>query len=225
MLVYALPIGEERYSLWTPSPRFVWGELENVESIIVMTGFANVIDQIDMDSLKHTIHDNLYRPTTLRALHKKQVGGRRSFGYLMIWGAIWLIGMDRPLEDVISGIYLLAGMPLLAKMSAAIFSGHQRAVAARFKGLAHFPEVDLVYSDRLAILEEYLDAGGFTVALQCLDELGLNFLREFYKRGAWSERWTITPPTGLGTVPFTKEVEKDMRHRRAWNQGEAEGWL
>lgn len=207
MLVYALPIGQGKYSLWAPSPGFVWGELEGAEKITLMAGFADTIDQrIDMDTLQHQLHDNLFRPTTLRALYKKQMSGRRSFGYLMIWGAIWLIGMDQPLEDIISGIYLLAGMPILAKMSAAIFSKHQRAVASRFKELVHFPEIDLMYSNRLTILEGYIDTGGFTLALQYLDELGLNHLREFYKRGAWAERWTITPPTGLGTVPFMEAL-------------------
>ena len=202
MLVYALPIGNKQHTLWSPQPQIAWGELQGGNTVTLLTG-SN--EAIDLEEVRCMLHDNLFRPSVMRASRKTQMGGRRSAGYMMIWGAIWLIGMDNPLEDILSGLYLLLGLPIFMKISAAKFTKRWRGVIARFKEITHFPEIVQVYSPRLTQLEEYIDEGGFEIALQHLDILGFAHLREFYKRAAWSTRWTSIPPTGLGTISSEEE--------------------
>jgi len=123
---------------------------------------------------------------------------RSSSRYMMLWGAIWLIGMDNPLEDVVAGLYLLIGQPFFSMLREKMFEDHLQNVLARFKTLFYQPTVKVVYSPRLAKLEEYVN--GDRAALEILDELGLGHLRGIFKRSAWSEKWTITPPTGQGVL-------------------------
>jgi hypothetical protein len=119
---------------------------------------------------------------------------------MMLWGLIWIIGMDRPAEDIVAGLYLLVGQPFLSLLREQIFKGRLQNVLARFKSLFYHPTIEIVYSPRLAELEKRVNSGGAITALGTLDELGLGHLREIYKRSAWSTSWTTPPPTGQGVL-------------------------
>jgi hypothetical protein len=118
----------------------------------------------------------------------------------MLWGVIWLIGIDNPLEDLVGGLYLLLGLPLFVALTRMVIQQHLGNVMARFEALAYSPEVELVYSQRLKDLETVINEQGITAALDSLDEFGLRHLQEFYRRAAWQTRWETPPPTGAGVI-------------------------
>ena len=193
MIAYILPIAPDRRVLWSPPPQFVWGEL------LGLTGELIVLSpdpDIDPERIPLLMHDQVFRPTMRKTLSARWF--RSSSRYMMLWGAIWLIGMDNPLEDVVAGLYLLIGQPFFSMLREKMFEDHLQNVLARFKTLFYQPTVKVVYSPRLAKLEEYVN--GDRAALEILDELGLGHLRGIFKRSAWSEKWTITPPTGQGVL-------------------------
>jgi len=210
MLAYALPtpqingnIGSDAPQinrvLWVPgSNRFCWGELKGLGSRITV---LSPDPDLDVSELPLKFHDNLYRPTVRR------VFSRRFFsswvGRAMLWGCIWLVGRtagESALEGIVSGLYLLVGLPLFFRLSADIQKRHAAAVLARFNELFYSPNVEVVYSPRLEKLSCVIVEEGIISALEQLDEMGLGHLREFYKRAAWSGRWEVGPPTGMGQL-------------------------
>jgi len=195
MIAYVLPIAPDRLILWSPPPQFVWGEfLGLTDELIVLSPDPD----IDLERIPRLMHDQVFRPTVRRALSTRWF--RSSSRYMMLWGAIWLIGMDRPLEDIVAGLYLLIGQPFFSMLREKVFKNHLQNVLARFKTLFYQPTVKVVYSPRLAKLEKTVNMGGGISALTILDELGLGHLREIYKRSAWSREWTCPPPTGQGVL-------------------------
>jgi hypothetical protein len=155
-------------------------------------------EDIDVERIPLLTHDQIFRPTMRRTLSAKWF--RTSSRYMMLWGLIWLVGMDKPLEDIVSGLYLLIGQPLLSTLRERMFTSHLHAVLARFKAHFYHPRVKIVASSRLRRLEAIVNRTGTKGALQILDELGLGHLREIYKRSSWSEEWIITAPTGAGVL-------------------------
>lgn len=195
MIAYVLPIAPNKHILWIPGPRHVWGELLGLTNELIV---LSPEEDIDVERVPLLAHDQIFRPTTRRILSTRWF--RTSSRYMMLWGLIWLVGMDRPLEDVVSGLYLLIGQPLFATLRERAFKTHLHAVLARFKTLFYHPQVKVVVSPRLRQLEAVVNRTGTKGALQVLDELGLGHLREIYKRSAWSEEWIITAPTGAGVL-------------------------
>lgn len=191
MIAYVLPI-QNRRILWVPSPRFIWGEIKGLTDELVV---LSPDEDVDVERISRLCHDQIYRPSMRKTLSRTWISPMSR--YMMIWGLIWLIGMDKPLEDIISGLYLLIGQPIFGILRAKIFTSHLLSILARFKTLFHYPQVKIVTSPRLKQLEEAPNA---VQALAMLDELGLGHLREIYKRSAWSEEWVITPPTGMGVL-------------------------
>ena len=195
MLGYILPTGNGKRVLWYPPPRLAWGELKGLGDEVVLLSPEKDIDLNDIPLLTH---DNIYRPVVRRSLSRKFVS--RWTKRLMLWGVIWLVGMDRPLEDVVSGLYLFFGLPLFAGLSAYVYKLHEADRLDRFSSLFHVPNVKIVFSPRLYKLEKVIEEKGLIAGLDILDELGLGHLREFWKRGVWSERWYLGPPTGAGVL-------------------------
>lgn len=193
MIAYVLPIAPDRRILWSPPPQFVWGELLGLTDKLVV---LSPDPDIDLRRIPSLMHDQVFRPTMRKTLATKWF--RTSSRYMMLWGAIWLIGMDRPLEDIVAGLYLLIGQPFFSMLRERIFKSHLQNTLARFKTLFYQPTVKIVYSPRLAKLEEIVN--GPACALAYLDELGLGHLREIYKRSTWSKEWTCPPPTGQGVL-------------------------
>lgn len=193
MLGYALPIPDGKIALWFPAPRVAWGELENIDSLTILSP----ISDLDTDNIPLQIHDNIFR-FDARALPSVVSGGRGR--RMMLWGIIWLAAMNRPAEDILGGLYLLIGLPLFSGLYAAAIKASQSKTFTRFKNLFYAPDIDVVYSPRLAELYQHIWVHGIKSALEILDELGLGHLREFYKRAAWQTRWKTTPPTGAGLL-------------------------
>ena len=193
MLGYALPTGKGKLSLWFPEPRVAWGELRNLgDEVTILSPDINV----DTSSVPALCHDNIYRPSV-------RIGGTyRNWwvGRLMLWGLIWLVGMDNPVEDIIGGLYLFFGLPLFIRLMVGALHSHMSGVLERFKSLFYSPKVKVVHSPRLERLQQIIDLEGMSTALDAIDELGLAHLREFYRRAAWSGRWTTPPPTGAGIL-------------------------
>lgn len=194
MIGYILPTGDGRRVLWFPGPRITWGHLKGLTN--KMTLLTPSLD-VDVDEIPMMSHDYIFRPV-MRVVSS-------SFyrwlwvGRLMLWGAIWLLGMDSPLEDTLGGIYLLLGLPFFIRLTTDVSVNLMRDVAGRFGSIFYSPEVELQHSPRLEELEKLVTKKP-SLALTQLDRLGLQHLREFYKRVAWQERWEITPPTGQGVV-------------------------
>jgi hypothetical protein len=194
---YALPIGGRRRVLWYPAPRLVWGELKEIGDEIIILSPDPAVKLNDIPMLTH---DNVFRPDV------RMTGWVYRYywmGRLMLWGLIWLLGMDRPVEDIIGGVYLLLGLPFFIRLMNDVIRSEIKAVQARFETLFYHPKITVVYSPRLAELEwiieqNPLDKG--SKVLERLDELGFQHLREFYKRVAWQGRWETPPPTGAGVL-------------------------
>lgn len=193
MLGYALPIPDGKLALWFPAPRIAWGEMENIDGLTILSP----INDLDTDSIPLQVHDNIFR-FDARAQHVHSVN--RGVRRMMLWGIIWLVGMNRPAEDILGGLYLLIGQPVFAGLYIAAIRAAQELSFRRFKNLFYAPDVEVVYSHRLAELYQHIWTHGITSALEVLDELGLGHLREFYKRAAWQTRWKIGAPTGAGLL-------------------------
>ncbi|MCK4816788.1 hypothetical protein KA005_13540 [bacterium] len=195
MLGYILPTGNGRRILWYPAPRLPWGELIGLKGkVTLLTADLDV----DVKKISMLTKDNIHRPvirTKLNPFWRFYWVGR-----LMLWGVIWLIGIDNPLEDLVGGLYLLLGLPLFVALTRMVIQQHLGTVMARFEALAYSPKVELVYSQRLKNLEEKIDEVGVVEALDLLDEFGLRHLQEFYRRVAWQTRWETPPPTGAGVL-------------------------
>lgn len=193
MLGYLLPT-QTGYSLFFPGRpvhRLAWGELKGLgDTVTILT--PN--EDIDVDDL--LLHDNIFRPTI------RGTGWIYKFfwlGRLMLWGLIWILGMDNPLEDMFGGFYLLLGLPLFIRATNDTLRTHIKSVQARFESLFYSPKMVKKYSPRLSKLETLVkESTNSSRVLLHLDELGLQHLREFYKRVAWVDRWTIIPPSGAG---------------------------
>ena len=195
MLGYLLPTGNGRHVLWYPAPRLPWGDLKGLDrQVTVLTPDTG----IDVDKLSIYTKDNIHRPTIQRSL--APFWRFYWVGRLMMWGMIWLIGIDDPLEDVIAGLYLLFGLPLFVALTRVVNHQNLSTITSRFEAVAYAPEISLVYSPRLKELEVLIDEQGITDALDSLDVLGLRHLQEFYRRTAWQKRWEIPPPTGAGVI-------------------------
>ena len=198
MLGYALPIGKGKCTLWFPEPRLAWGELRNLGDEVTI---LSPDTQVDTTKVPELLHDNVYRPTI------RMGGTYRNWwvGRLMLWGVIWLVGMDNPVEDIIGGLYLFLGLPMFLKLMSGAIYGHISGVMERFKSLFYSPKIHVVYSARLSYLEQIIELEGLSVVLQDLDEFGLAHLREFYRRAVWSERWTTPPPHGAGILEVNRQ--------------------
>ena len=193
MIGYALPISEDKRILWFPAPQMPWGELKHLGNTITILAADPDLDTTDIPLL---CHDSIYRYEVRTNLRRWGFGA----GRLMLWGIIWLIGMDQPFEDLVGGLYLLLGLPLFVGI---LVSGYQKCaqeVRERFGSLFFSPRIQVVQSDRIAQLEKLFKVGGIIKVLHHLDELGLGHLRELYKRAAWQTRWKTPPPTGAGVL-------------------------
>jgi len=198
MIAYALPTPNGRV-LWVPGPnRFAWGELEGLGDTITV---LSPDPDLAINELPLRFHDNLYRPTVRR------VFSRRFFnswtGRAMLWGIIWIIGRtagESALEGIVSGLYLLIGVPLFSRLNVDIMKRHTKDVLRRFNKLFYSPNVEIVFSPRIERIEWIMEHDGPREVLARLDDLGLMHLREFYKRVAWSGRWEVGPPTGAGLL-------------------------
>jgi hypothetical protein len=193
MYGYILPIGDGKRILWYEAPRLVWGELIGLRGKTILLSPS---EDVDLEKIPLLCHDNVYRIHTRPFMIK----AGSIVGRLMLWGLIWLIGMDRPLEDLVGGLYLLLGLPMFVRLTLEKYGEHIRNVLDRFETESYSPSPKIVLSMRLAILESLIDDLGIIEAITYLDELGLGHLREFYRRVAWQKRWTIPPPTGAGEV-------------------------
>lgn len=204
MLGYALPIGKGKFTIWFPEPRVAWGELRNLGDEVTILSPDPTLDTSKIPAM---LHDNVYRPSV------RMGGTYRNWwvGRLMLWGVIWLIGMDNPVEDIIGGLYLFLGLPLFFKLLSGALYRHMNGVIERFKSLFYSPHVNVVYSRRLAQLEDIVEYEGLATALQALDSLGFAHLREFYRRAVWSERWTTPPPHGAGVLEVGKNFCLEAR--------------
>lgn len=195
MIGYLLPTALGKYTLWFPGrmvERLAWGEIKGLrDRVFVLT--PNKKAKVD----PLLLHDNIFRPVT-----RSVTWAYRYYwtGRLMLWGLIWLCNIDNPIEDVIGGIYLLLGLPLFLRLCNDIIRAHLGRVRARFEALTYSPEVQLVELPALQKLEEVLVSDGPLKVIEILDELGLQHLREFYKRVAWQERWETPAPTGQGVI-------------------------
>jgi hypothetical protein len=177
-------------SLWFSEPRFAWGELEGLgDGITVLSPDPDV----DSSTIPMLSHDNIYRPTI------RISAARRYYflGRLMLWGIIWIIGMDSPLEDLIGGTYLFFGLPLFLRLSITSIQSYIGRVLERFKNAFYSPKVDIVHSPLLEELERDHNTYG---QLNHADEYGFGHLREFYRRAAWQKRWKVREPTGQGVI-------------------------
>jgi len=179
-------------TLWFEEPRFAWGELEGLENGVRVLSADKDIDKSKIPML---CHDNVYRPTI------RVSAGRRLYflGRLMLWGVIWLVGMDRPIEDIIGGLYLFFGLPAFLQLSIGAMNRHIFKVLERFKACFYSPDVEIVESPRLKSLYQD-DISIDTTRLHKLDEYGFGHLREFLRRVVWQKRWKIPPPTGQGVL-------------------------
>lgn len=193
MLGYALPTPDGKLALWFPAPRIVWGELEHIEKLTILSP----VKDLDTSDIPLQIHDNIFR-FSARALPRIFSG--RGVRRMMLWGIIWLLSLNRPAEDILGGLYLLIGLPLFMGLYFAAARAAQMKAFARFKDQFYAPEIEVVYSPRLAELRQRIWTRGDRSALEVLDELGMGHLREFYKRAAWQKRWKISAPTGAGLL-------------------------
>jgi len=197
MLAYVLPTPNGRV-LWYPAPRWPWGELKGLGSAVTL---LSPDKDIDVSRVPLMTHDNTYRVVVRRAFSRRFFNSWVGRG--MLWGIIWIVGRtsgESALEGIVSGLYLLLGLPLFFRLTADIKKKHAAAVLARFNELFYSPNVDVVYSPRLEQLENIIKSDGIVKSLEVLDTLGLMHLREFYKRSAWSGRWEVGPPTGQGLI-------------------------
>jgi len=198
MIGYLLPTQAEGYTLWfpgRPAERLAWGELKCLGDEVTILS-----PQEDVEIDPRLLHDNVFRPTI------RGTGWIYKFfwlGRLMLWGLIWIAGMDNPVEDMLGGLYLLLGLPLFVRATGDMLRGHIKSVQARFESLFYSPRIKVRYSSRLSKLETLMKEQGCRQALLHLDELGLGHLREFYRRVVWQERWTLMPPTGAGVINVT----------------------
>jgi len=176
-------------TLWFEEPRFAWGELEGLENGVRL---LSADEDVDTKKIPMFCHDNVYRPT-IRASARRRMYW---LGRLMLWGVIWLVGMDRPMEDIVGGLYLFFGLPAFLQLSLRATNSHIYKVLARFKACFYSPDVEVVKSDRLFGLRGF----NRTEQLHILDEFGLGHLREFFRRVVWQRRWRVPPPTGQGVL-------------------------
>ena len=195
MLGYILPTGNDRHVLWYPAPRLPWGVLKGLNREVTL---LTPDTDIDVDKLSILTKDNIHRPTVQRSL--APFWRFYWVGRLMMWGIIWLIGIDDPLEDLIAGLYLLFGLPLFVALTRMVNQSNLSNITSRFEAFTYVPDVELVHSPRLERLECLIDEDGITAALDALDTLGLRHLQEFYRRTAWQPRWETPPPTGAGVI-------------------------
>lgn len=193
MLGYALPIPDGEMALWFPAPRVAWGELENIDELTILSP----VKDLDTTDIPLQIHDNVFR-FDARAI--PGIFSARGARRMMLWGIIWLVGMNKPAEDILGGLYLLIGLPVFMGLYFAAIQMSRNKSFARFKNLFYAPDIKVVYSPRLAVLQCNIGQYGIKRPLEILDELGLGDLREFYKRAAWQTRWKTTPPTGAGLL-------------------------
>jgi hypothetical protein len=193
-VAYALPTGDHGLVLWTPEPRFCLGTLKGLGDALAILSPRG---DLNVKKIPRMSHDNIYRPTVRRSLSQTM---RTRVGFLMIWGLIWLLGMDKPIEDVIGGLYLLIGLPMFLSLTIAVYKRKRGEIFRRYKNLFYAPTTRVVFSPRLARLEVIINRDGIIEGLKHLDELGFGHLREFYRRCAWSRRWKIGPPTGAGSL-------------------------
>ena len=194
---YILPTPNGRV-LWYPAPRWPWGELKGSGSAVTL---LSPDPDIDVSKVPLLTHDNAYRPVVRRAFYRRFVSSWVGRG--MLWGCIWILGrssQESALEGIVSGLYLLIGMPFFFRLSSDVMKRHAAGVLARFNALFYSPKVDVVYSPRLAEVENIFNSGGILNVLERIDELGLGHLREFYRRCAWQTRWETPPPTGQGVL-------------------------
>lgn len=201
MLAYALPVSESKTVLWVPGPqRFAWGELQGLDDALTV---LSADPDLDTTKIPLQIHDNLYRPTVRKNLTTPFWQFVR-LGWRQLWGLIWLIGITKAqiLEDLISGIYLLLGLPLFTGLCSAIQQMHKAEVLEQFNVMFYAPtKIDVVYSPRLKELQEIFRQTSDPIhVLAYLDEYGFAHLREFYRRCCWSQRWEVGPPTGQGML-------------------------
>lgn len=200
MLGYALPMPDGQIALFFPAPRLCWGELEHIDKLTILSP----VKDLDTTDIPLQIHDNVFR---FDARSLRQMFSGRGARRMMLWGIIWLLGMNRPAEDILGGLYLLIGLPLFLGLYFVAIRASQMRAFARFKDLFYAPDIEVVYSPRLAELRQRIWTHGDRRALEILDELGLGHLREFYKRAAWQTRWKTTPPTGAGLLRRLDDAE------------------
>lgn len=193
ILAYMLPTGSGKFTLWCPEDMRI-GEIGEARTVVLspypVSGDIGLL-----------FHDYVYRFRARRGLPKRY---GTSYWFRMLWGLIYLLGLQ-DLEDLLCGLYLLVGCPLLSNWAEGIWKRHAAQVGARFDSVAYMPEVEVVISPRL---QELSTCESSVDMLHYLDELGLRQLVGFYRRVAWSGRWETGPPTGIGTFHY---VEGNLR--------------
>ena len=193
MIAYALPTSAGRV-LWYPAPRAAWGFLRGLGDEVTV---LSPTPDLDVSKVPAYSHDNVYR-FEARQIAPSLFPRWGMAGRLMMWGIIWLFGMQEPLESIVAGLYLLLGLPLFLRLSATAYAAIVGRALARFQSLAYSPRVRVVYSPRLEKLEKLMQEEGPIAALHRLDEFGLGHLREFYRRTTWRTRWDTPPVMGQG---------------------------
>lgn len=194
LIIYLLPIGENRYTLWTDAD-IRMGEIPNCEMAILAP--FNLSKQ-KLESARALIHDNLYRFACRQAAIKRRYA--TSFWFRMLWGLLGLLAFQDPLEDLLWGLYLLLGNPIFVNVVESIWQSRDQKVRTQFNALAYCPEMRVMIPPAIQELAEIVEKDGFVEALHNLYRLGLPELIGFYKRAAWSDRWENVPPTGLGVL-------------------------
>jgi hypothetical protein len=194
LIIYLLPIGDGRYTLWTDADTRM-GEIPNCEAVILSP--FNLSKQ-KLEDIRALVHDNLFRFAGRMMGTKRRFAA--SFWFRMLWGFLGLLAFQDPLEDLLWGLYLLLGNPMFANAVESIWQNRDRKIQMQFNTLAYCPEIKVVVSPALQELAQIVAEDGFVKALHSLYKLGLPELIGFYKRAAWSERWENVPPTGLGVV-------------------------
>jgi hypothetical protein len=188
---YFLPTGKGKHALWSPHDAKM-GEIPNCELVVL----SPVPLEDELEEIKALVHDNLFRFQAQRGLPKRYAA---TFWFRMIWGLLSFFAFADPLEDTMWGLYLLFGVPVFANIVEGIWKARAHKVMTQFDSTTYWPEgVRVQISGALQKLADIVEKEGNVVALRSLYDLGLPELIGFYRRAAWSGRWEVGPPSGMG---------------------------
>lgn len=191
LVVYFLPIGDGKYTLWAPHDARM-GEIPKCGLVVLS---PHILDD-KIEEIKALVHDNLFRVQVQRGLPRRLA---TYFWFRMIWGFLSLVAFTDPLDDILWGLYLLFGIPVFANIVEGIWKRRAERTIAQIESTTYWPEgMRVQISPALQKLTKIVEEGGSVAALHSLYDLGLPELIGFYRRAAWSRRWEVGPPTGLG---------------------------
>jgi hypothetical protein len=188
---YFLPTGNGKYTLWSPHGAQM-GEIPDCELVVL----SPIPLQDELEEIKALVHDNLFRFQAMRGLPKLFAS---SFWFRMIWGVLSLLALADPVEDLLWGLYLLIALPVFCNIVEGIWKARASKTMSQFDSTTYWPEgVKVQISEALQKLAEIVETEGNVAALRSLYDLGLPELIGFYRRAAWSRRWEVGPPSGMG---------------------------